>query len=43
LVENAQQTDEKKAEYKEYNVISFGGGGAALDYSTMLQEPFKPL
>jgi hypothetical protein len=49
LIENSKQADEKKQtnkkkdEYKEYNVISFGGGGAALDYSTMLQEPFEPL
>ena len=39
------QSDEKKKEYREYNVISFGGGGAGLDYVSLLSslDDFKPL
>ena len=33
----------KQAEYEAYNVIGFGGGGAALEYNAMLHEPFEPV
>ena len=48
LISRAKDLDGKadealRSEYRDYNVLSFGGGGAALDYSSLLQDPFEPL
>lgn len=32
----------KRAEYEAYNVIGFGGGGGAVEYSAMMTDHFTP-
>jgi hypothetical protein len=35
-------SDKQRSEFEDYNVISFGGGGAAMDYASLVQAPFTP-
>lgn len=38
----SELSERKRTEYDAYNVIGFGGGGAALEYNAMMHEPFAP-